>query len=111
MIEEIARPDISLPFYGLLSMIVGAFVMFFYPMFSCKHENIMWAGLAILIVLTFALFFITSPNSEYEEAVREQIADLGCDDLQEAHRIYGLEEIKERFLFECVDTREAWYLD
>jgi hypothetical protein len=65
-----------------------------------------------VIFLIIGSCFIINNNNAYDtwlEQVKEQIDSLECENLQEAYEIYKQNFIKEKFLFECVDTREAWW--
>ncbi len=69
-------------------------------------------GIMLFGVIIF-LGLIVYPDSDglnsWNESVQEQIDSLDCKDLQEAHELYKKEFIKEKFVFECVETREMWY--
>jgi len=59
----------------------------------------------VIMAIVISMTYITTGMQEYREQIREQVESLGCEDLQEAHELYEKEFIKDKYIFECIETR------
>ena len=115
MIEEIVLQGILPSYQQILVIFVPTLTVSFIGLFTMiKSVNlgIVITLVSICIAVTLTSFFAISDGqdkSEWLEQVHQQVESLQCQDLEDAYEIYKLEFIKEKFLFECVDTREGWW--
>lgn len=111
MIEEIVKTQ-GFPFTELaLIFLFSGLIVGFVSVFKDSIHGIGF-GLTLAVVgLCFMFGGIILDDSEelWREAVQQQIDSLPCEDLQEADELYGFDSIEEKFLYECVETREDWW--
>lgn len=110
MIEEIIRPDQTL----WIAIFIGGLAMMFGGIIVSMGLERFKTGIGIMLFgAIIFLGLIVYPDSDglnsWNNSVQEQINSLHCEDLQEAFELYKKEYIKEKFVFECVDTREMWW--
>jgi len=110
MIEEITRPESSSFIWIGMFMILGGIFASVNILFTDKRDLyfVIAACVTVFGVIILAIGILDSDTDEWNKQIDEQIESLDCSEFEEAYNIYGLESIKEKYLFRCVDTREGW---
>lgn len=116
MIEEIATPVTNdlLKLLSIIIPIIGGLCICYILIHYNKPGWVITIIYIACVIIGLSFFMsniseTTSIINEWEDQVNQQVASLNCKDLEEAYHIYKMEFIKEKFLFECVDTREMWW--
>lgn len=115
MIElELIRPELGIgrmivPFLALIFVVLGMTSILWKNQWIIGIACVVTGAILLIIGIMLLSYFQETELAEWRELVEAQIERLPCEDLQEAHELYDAEFIKEKFLFECVDTRGDWW--
>ncbi len=96
-------------FGGLVGLIIFSTK---FDMGDNKKYKLFKIGCVIWFVGSLLLAFLSlSIVYEWDQAVKDQVESLECEEYEEAYELYKKEFIKTEYQKRCVDTRNDWWSD